>query len=108
LGFDAELPGALLYHAKDVLIVIDDYLTKSDLSDKRRQDAKSDQVLRGLFNSSGRGRAQGDGSIRDSYPPRGIVLSTGEVAFKVRSILNRGLNQTIREDELDWAAITLS
>ena len=96
----------LLYHAKDVLVVIDDFVTEGQLSDVQRQQAKADQVLRGLFNNSGRGRANGDGSIRDCLPPRAVVVSTGEVPFRGASIVNRGLNLEFVRDHLDWDGIT--
>jgi len=97
---------ALLFHAKDVLVVVDDFVTEGQLSDVQRQQAKADQVLRGLFNNSGRGRANGDGSIRDCLPPRAIVVSTGEVPFRGASIVNRGLNLDFVRDRLDWDGIT--
>ncbi len=96
----------LLYHAKDVLVVIDDFVTEGNLADVQRQQAKADQVLRGLFNNSGRGRANGDGSIRDCLPPRAVVVSTGEVPFRGASIVNRGLNLDFVRAALDWDGIT--
>ena len=98
----------LLHHAKDVLVVIDDHVATGQNSDVHRQEAKADQVLRGLFNNSGRGRATGDGSIRDCLPPRALVVSTGEAPFRGASLFNRGLSLDVVRDHLDWDAITVA
>jgi hypothetical protein len=105
-GATANFLERLLYHAKDVMVVIDDFLTKGQLSDVQRQQTKADQVLRALFNNSGRGRAQGDGEIRAEKPPRAQVVCTAELPFDGLSIKNRGFNLDFQRKELDWDAIT--
>ena len=105
-GSTANFLERLLYHAKDVMVVIDDFLTKGQLSEVQRQQAKADQVLRALFNNNGRGRAQGDGEIRAEKPPRAQVVCTAELPFDGLSIKNRGFNLDFQRKELDWDAIT--
>ncbi|SIO63417.1 protein of unknown function [Singulisphaera sp. GP187] len=105
-GSTANYLERLLYLAKDVMVVIDDFLTKGSLNDVQRQQSKADQVLRALFNNTGRGRAQGDGEIRDDKPPRANVVSTAELPFNGLSIKNRGFNLDFLRKDLDWGAIT--
>ena len=107
-GATANFLERLLYHAKDVMVVIDDFLTKGQLSEIQRQQAKADQVLRALFNNNGRGRACGDGEIRAEKPPRAHVVSTAELPFEGTSIRNRGFNLDFQRKELDWTAITVA
>ncbi|MGC4192906.1 MAG: DUF3854 domain-containing protein [Thermomicrobiales bacterium] len=63
---------------KDCLLVIDDFAPAGSPIDVRRYHATADRVIRGAGNAAGRGRMQADGSVRPSYPPRALILGTGE------------------------------
>ncbi|MGB3330360.1 MAG: DUF3854 domain-containing protein [Thermomicrobiales bacterium] len=63
---------------KDCLLVIDDFAPAGSPIDVRRYHATADRVIRGAGNATGRGRMQADGTVRPSYPPRALILGTGE------------------------------
>lgn len=63
---------------KDCLLVIDDFAPAGSPIDVRRYHATADRVIRGAGNATGRGRMQADGSVRPSFPPRALILGTGE------------------------------
>jgi hypothetical protein len=63
---------------KDCLLVIDDFAPAGSPIDVRRYHATADRVIRGAGNATGRGRMQADGSVRPSFPPRALILATGE------------------------------
>ncbi len=63
---------------KDCILVIDDFAPAGTPIDVRRYHATADRVIRGAGNASGRGRMQADGSVRPSFPPRALILGTGE------------------------------
>jgi hypothetical protein len=90
-GFDRKhLPGEwsatanylerLLFEARDALCVVDDYAPGgTPLATQKLQEAAG-RVVRGVGNASARGRMAADTSLRPSYPPRGLLLSSGEDA----------------------------
>jgi DNA polymerase-1 len=61
---------------KDAVFVIDDYAPKAD--NRREMEAKAERLIRSQGNLSGRGRLRADLTERCSYPPRGLIVSTGE------------------------------
>jgi len=61
---------------KDVLFVVDDYAPGS--MDRRELETKASRLIRSQGNLAGRGRLRSDLSDRPAYPPRGLILSTGE------------------------------
>ncbi len=79
----------LAYQAKDSLLVIDDYApppTERGMTELRE---KAERVLRAQGNQSGRGRMNPDGSLKGAYPPRGLIVGTGEDVPAVASLRAR-------------------
>lgn len=72
---------------KDMLFVVDDY-APSPL-DRNEMQAKAARLLRAQGNLAGRGRLNADLTERAGFPPRGLVLSTGEQHPLGHSILAR-------------------
>jgi uncharacterized protein DUF927 len=62
--------------AKDALLVIDDFNPKG--ADAKQLHRKAENVLRSQANKTARGRMRPDGSLRPSYVPRGLLMSSGE------------------------------
>jgi hypothetical protein len=95
----------LAFHAKDSLIVIDDFAPHGSAADVSRYHAAADRVFRAAGNHAGRGRLDSSARLRESKPPRGLILSTGEDIPRGHSIrarllileLSKGL---IRADKL--------
>ena len=74
---------------KDALLAVDDFAPHGTQTDIARLHATADRVLRGIGNRGGRGRMNADGSLRTDYPPRGIVIGTGEDAPRGQSLRAR-------------------
>ena len=95
----------LAFHAKDSLIVIDDFAPHGSAADVSRYHAAANRVFRAAGNHAGRGRLDSSARLRESKPPRGLILSTGEDICRSHPIrarllileLSKGL---IRADKL--------
>jgi hypothetical protein len=79
----------LAFHAKDVLVVIDDFAPQGNAADVARYHAAADRVFRAAGNQAGRGRLDSSARLREPRPPRGLVLSTGEDIPRGHSIRAR-------------------
>ena len=80
---------ALTFHAKDVLLVIDDFAPQGSAADISRYYAAAERVFRAAGNRSGRGRLDSSARLREPKPPRGLILSTGEEIPRGHSIRAR-------------------
>jgi hypothetical protein len=69
---------ALAFQAKDALFVIDDFAPQGSGADIARYHAATDRVFRAAGNHAGRGRLDCAATLRESKPPRALILSTGE------------------------------
>ncbi|MCE5306801.1 MAG: DUF3854 domain-containing protein [Acidobacteriales bacterium] len=69
---------ALAFHAKDALFVIDDFAPQGSGTDVARYHAAADRVFRAAGNHAGRGRLDSTAKLRESKPPRALIVSTGE------------------------------
>lgn len=70
--------GVLAFHAKDALLIVDDFAPAGTANDVLALHRKADRLFRGQGNGSGRQRCHADASLRPDKPPRGLVLATGE------------------------------
>jgi hypothetical protein len=68
----------LAFYAKDSLLAIDDFAPHGSAADVSRYHATADRVFRAAGNHAGRGRLDSTARLRESKPPRGLILSTGE------------------------------
>ena len=94
-----HLPGAwsstgnsletLAFHAKDALLVIDDFAPNGSTTDVSRYHAAADRVFRAAGNRAGRGRLDSTARLREPKPPRALILSTGEDIPRGHSIRAR-------------------
>ncbi len=70
-----ERKGFLL---KDSLLVIDDFHPSATKAESQQMHKAAQMALRAWGDRTGRSRANVDGTLRQSYPPRGMCLATGE------------------------------
>jgi len=116
-GLDAEhLPGTwsstgnalevLAFHAKDAVLVVDDFVPRGSLVDVQRSHREAERLFRAQGNSSGRQRLRPDGSLRPTKRPRGLVVSTGEEIPRGQSLRARTFLLEVSPGDLDWTAIT--
>jgi hypothetical protein len=96
----------LAFHAKDVLVVIDDFAPQGNAADVARYHAAADRVFRAAGNQAGRGRLDSTARLREPKPPRGLVLSTGEDIPRGHSIRARLLILELSKGGVTPAALS--
>jgi hypothetical protein len=84
---------------KDVPFVIDDYAPSG--ADARELESKASRLLRSQGNLASRGRLRSDLSERPGFPPRGIIIGTGEQHPPGQSILARTLLIELERSTVD-------
>jgi len=89
---------------KDSLFVIDDYAPAA--LDHRELETKAARLLRSQGNLAGRGRLRSDLTERPAFPPRGIILSTGEQHPAGQSLLARTLIIELDRMDIDVQSLT--
>ncbi|MGE0193795.1 MAG: DUF3854 domain-containing protein [Planctomycetota bacterium] len=94
---------ALAHHAKDALMVIDDFAPQGSKVDIDRKHGDLDRVLRGTGNRQGRERMNPDGTLCPPRPPRALVLATGEVGIRMRSGSARTISIRLRAGDIQSA-----
>jgi len=68
----------LSFAVKDSIFLIDDFRPPADRNEAAEMRRKAARLVRSAGNRTGRQRMAGDTSLRPSYYPRGIVISTAE------------------------------
>jgi len=66
------------FTAKDSVMVIDDFAPNGMQTEVAKLHAKAETLFRNAANRNGRGRMNADGSMRNAYTPRCLIVSTGE------------------------------
>lgn len=118
-GLDARhLPGSwswtansleeLAFRAKDVVLVVDDFVPAGSKQDASRKHRDADRIFRAQGNHSGRGRMTADGIARPPRPPRGLILSTGEDLPRGQSLRARMVIAELRPGMITPAALTIA
>lgn len=96
---------SLLWAAKDMLVVVDDFAPQGDSQALKEQTKRAELVLRNIGNRTGKGRLRADLTQRPVRAPRGLTLSTGEDHPATRSIIARLVLVHVDRDTLDLGAI---
>jgi hypothetical protein len=89
---------------KDTLFVIDDYAPRG--TDVRELELKASRLLRAQGNLAGRARLRADLSERPAFPPRGLIIATGEQHPPGQSVLARTLVVDVDRSDIDLTALT--
>ena len=92
----------LLFLAKDVICVVDDFVLAGSSYDVQRAHRDADRVFRAQGNRSGRGRLSADATLRTIRSPRGYVVSTGEDTPRGQSLQARLLAIEVGPHDVDW------
>ena len=92
---------AVCFHAKDVLVVVDDFAPQGNAADLARYHAAADRVFRAAGNHAGRGRMDSTTRLREAKPPRGLILSTGEDVPRGHSVRARLLILELSKGAID-------
>ncbi len=91
---------------KDAPVVIDDFAPTGSAHDVARYHATADRVLRGAGNAAGRGRMAADGTTRPDYPPRALVVATGEDVPRGHSARARAVVVEVAPGDVDPDRLT--
>src|ERR1017187_1713997 len=97
---------ALAFHAKDALFVIDDFAPQGSGTDVARYHAAADRVFRAAGNHAGRGRLDSTAKLRETKPPRALILSTGEYIPRGQSVRARLLILELPKGGIDVSVLT--
>jgi hypothetical protein len=98
----------LCFHAKDVLLVIDDFAPQSDPVKARQIEGNAHYIARNIGDHSGRGRLSSDLSQRTVHRPRGLVVSTGEQLLGGESITARLYTIEVHRGDVNLEKLTSS
>jgi hypothetical protein len=88
---------------KDTVFVIDDYAPGA--LDARELELKAARLIRAAGNRAGRGRLRADLTERPAYPPRGILIVTGEARPPGQSLLARTLMIEVDGNQINLEAL---
>jgi len=77
--------------ASAVIHVADDLAPSSSGKKAEQEQATIESLLRNVFNGTGRGRSNPDGTARQARPPHALLIATAENELFVESIRNRVL-----------------
>lgn len=97
----------LAFHAKDALLVVDDFVPTGNASAQQRLHGEADKLLRAQGNSSGRRRLSTEGKLSANRPPRGLIISTGESEPRGKSLAARMVLLRFAKGAMNWQALTL-
>lgn len=108
-GFWSSTANALEERAfllKDSLFVVDDYAPATSRGGQMELEAKAGRLFRAQGNRSARSRMTATGELRQDHPPRGLILTTGEMLPSGHSILARVLVVEVPSGAIDRQALT--
>ncbi|MDP9359612.1 MAG: DUF3854 domain-containing protein [Chloroflexota bacterium] len=104
----ASTPNALeraAFDFKDALCVVDDFAPAGSAVDVRRYHATAERVIRGAGNAAGRSRMNADGTLRPNYPPRALIMGTGEDVPTGQSIRARMVVVEVERGDVNSAGL---
>jgi hypothetical protein len=96
----------MAFLAKDAVFTVDDFVPNGSFKNVMDMHGKADRLLRGQGNRSGRPRMKPDGSLRQEYFPRGLILASGEDTPKGHSLRSRMLILEVSPGEVDLELLT--
>jgi hypothetical protein len=91
----------LAFLVKDAVFGVDDFAPHGTRANVAKLHAVGEGLLRGVGNLAGRDRMAGDTSLRPTYVPRGLVLSSGEDVPSGQSLRARMVIEQIGNDSID-------
>ena len=91
----------LAFHAKDTLLVIDDYRPEADTKMRKQLESSASRIIRAVGNQSGRARMKRDLQFQKTFQPRGLILSTGELLPTGHSITARSFTLELEKGDIN-------
>lgn len=96
----------LLYWAKDLPVVVDDWAPGQNIADAQRLEQKAERINRAQGNHQGRGRMKYGGIAQPVYEPRGLMVVTAEQLPRGHSNTARILSMKIKKGDIDIGKLT--
>lgn len=96
----------LLFLAKDVPVVVDDYAPAPDVNSQRQLDALVNRTVRNMGNRQTRGRLHSAGVAQADYFPRALLISSGEQLPGGHSISARYFQVPFAKNWVDLKILT--
>lgn len=87
--------------AKDLPLLVDDIRPPRAADEVAERRRKLERIIRGAGNRVGRGRMTGDTSLRTAYPPRALIILTGEDELEESSTIGRTLPVRVGPGTID-------
>ncbi|THF72485.1 bifunctional DNA primase/polymerase [Cohnella fermenti] len=94
------------FDTKDSVLWIDDFHPSSNPVEARKMEQIAQSLLRSYGDRVGRGRMRADASLRPDYPPRGLVIATGEMLPDGHSSNARMQSAEVRTGSVDLDKLT--
>jgi hypothetical protein len=98
----------LAYAAKNVVMVLDDFVPVGTAYHVRSLQKTADQIFRGQGNQAGRARLTDVSNMQTTYYPRGLIVSTGEDIPEGHSMRSRILILELSPDAIDKRKLTVA
>jgi hypothetical protein len=99
----------MAFAAKDVPLVIDNWMPGSSRDEQKDLDKKAHSIIQAIGDHAGRGRFAGRAvrpGSNDTLPPRGLIISTGEQLPDVESTQGRMFVIRMEPDEINPDTLT--
>ncbi|MCB0128718.1 MAG: hypothetical protein KDE58_40915, partial [Caldilineaceae bacterium] len=96
----------LTFHAKDVLLVIDDLRPATNPSEKKQLDDAVSRIARAVGNRQGRSRLDSNSDFRRTFTPRGVVAMTAEKNAMGYSVNSRLMSIEVEAGEINADKLT--
>ena len=96
---------SLAFHAKDALLVVDDFAPNGRHGDAGLENV-AERLFRAVGNQQGRGRMVGNGRLQQARPPRALLLATGEKVPEGHSIRARLLIVEVALGQVERAILS--
>jgi len=91
---------------KDLPFVIDDYAPQHDHRRAAEMEAKAHRLIRAAGNRGGRQRLTGEMTERQTYDPRCLIISTGEITPTGQSLAARYFTVEMERGKIDLGRLT--
>ncbi len=91
----------LTFHAKDVLLIIDDLRPSTNPTEKKQLDAAVSRLARAIGNQQARVRLDQNSNFRRAFAPRGVVATTAEKNAVGYSVNSRMMAIDVEQGDID-------
>lgn len=96
------------FSLKDSILWVDDFHPTDNKQEGQKMSGIAQLIMRMYGDRVGRGRCNADTSLKQSYPPRGLCICTGEDVVSGQSTNSRYLAVEIVPGDLDKSKLTLA